>query len=67
VGPHFVDSFSLDVYARASLTGRSHHVVDAVDADAIWTLFVDGDAGNAHNNKFAPGGADLVLARFVFF
>ena len=50
------------------MTGRSQHVVDTVDADTIGTFFVDGDVGEAaHNNKFAPGGADVLLARFAFF
>ena len=67
-GPHFVDSFSPDVYVSTSLTGRSRHAVDTVDADTIGTLSVDGDVGEAaHNNKFAPGGVDVWLARFAFF
>jgi hypothetical protein len=45
VGPHFIDSFSPDVYVRTSLTGRSQHVVERLTQDYIGTHFVERDVG----------------------
>ena len=45
MGPHFIDSFSPDVYVRTSLTGRSQHVVERLTHDDIGTHFVERDVG----------------------